>query len=140
MRYVLLLLTGLGGLAALRGQNEWPVYGHDPGGMRYSPLAQIDTRNVARLSRAWTYHTGEKGRQFESTPLVIGGMMYVSTQQQRVVALDAETGAEIWKYDSKVGASREHRGVAYWPGDAEFPPRIVFATGDGRLIALDAKS
>src|SRR5438105_5021712 len=88
----------LGSVAALCAQNEWPVYGHDPGGMRYSPLAQIHTGNVARLARAWTYHTGEQGRQFESTPLVIGGVMYLSTQQQRVVALDAETGAEIWKF------------------------------------------
>jgi glucose dehydrogenase len=140
MRLIQLATAAVAGVAALSGQSDWPVYGHDPGGMRYSPLAQIRPGNVARLARAWTYHTGEQGRQFESTPLVIGGVMYISTQRQRVVALDAETGAEIWKYDPGVRNSREHRGVSYWPGDGEIAPRIVFATGDGRLIALDAKT
>jgi len=125
---------------ALSGQTDWPVYGHDPGGMRYSTLAQIDTTNVARLAPAWTYHTGEKGRQFESTPIVIGNVMYFSTQLQRIVALDSETGREIWKYDPKVQNPRDHRGVSYWPGDKQTPPRILFGTGDGRLIALDAKT
>jgi len=125
-------------LPCLFGQTDWPVYGHDPGGMRYSPLAQIDVKTVARLRRAWTFHTGEKGRQFESTPIVAGDRMYLSTQLNRIVALEPETGKEIWSYDPKVQRAREHRGVSYWPGDARTPARIVFATGDGRLIALDA--
>jgi len=125
-------------LPCLFGQTDWPVYGHDPGGMRYSPLAQIDVKTVARLRRAWTFHTGEKGRQFESTPIVAGDRMYLSTQLNRIVALEPETGKEIWSYDPKVRRAREHRGVSYWPGDARTPARVVFATGDGRLIALDA--
>jgi glucose dehydrogenase len=140
MRLLYLAAIALASLTALPAQNDWPSYGHDPGGMRYSTLTQIDTGNVTRLSPAWTYHTGEKGRQFESTPLVIGNVMYVSTQLQRIVALDAETGSELWKYDPKVRNAREHRGVSYWPGEKGTPPRIVFATGDGRLIALDAKT
>lgn len=127
-------------LPCVFGQTDWPVYGHDPGGMRYSPIDQINTRNVGKLRRAWTFHTGETGRQFESTPIVVGNRMYVSTKLSRIVALEPETGKEIWSYDPKVRRPREHRGVAYWPGDSRTPPRILFGTGDGRLIALDAQT
>jgi membrane-bound PQQ-dependent dehydrogenase (glucose/quinate/shikimate family) len=138
-------------------ESEWPSYGHDPGGMRYSPLKQINSSNVASLSRVWTYRTGEKaeaseGRYklspFECTPLVIGGVMYLSTPFNRVIALDAETGKEIWKFDpeTKNAAGKrelkgQHRGVAYWAGfslNGKPDKRILFGTYDGRLIALDA--
>src|SRR5436305_3384673 len=121
-------------------QTDWPAYGHDPGGTRYSPLKQITAANVARLRRAWTWHTGETGRQFETTPIVVGGRMYVSTQLGRIAALEPETGKEIWNYDPQTARPREHRGVSYWPGDARTPARIFFATGDARLIALDART
>ena len=127
-------------LPELHSQTDWPAYGHDPGHTRYSPLSQINARNVAQLRRAWTYHTGETGRQFETTPLVISDTMYLTTQNQRVVALDAATGREIWTYDPKVARAREHRGVSYWPGDAVTPPRVILGTADGRLIALEAKT
>jgi glucose dehydrogenase len=117
---------------------DWPISGRDAGGTRYSPLTEITPDNVTRLSRAWTYHTGEQGTYFETTPIVVGGVMYLSTQRQRVVALDAETGVERWAFDPHVRGAREHRGVAYWPGEAGIGPRIVFGTGDGRLIALEA--
>ena len=119
---------------------DWPAAGRDPGGTRYSPLTEITPDNVSRLARAWTYHTGDQGTQFEATPIVVDGVMYVSTQRQRIVALNAETGAELWAYDPHVPGSREHRGVAYWPGEPGVAPRIVFGTGDGRLIALDART
>jgi len=106
--------------------------------MRYSPLVQINTTNVSRLHRAWTYHTGDSGTQFETTPIVAADRMYLSTQSGRIVALEPETGKEIWTYDPKVRRPREHRGVAYWPGDREIPARILLGTSDGRLIALDA--
>ena len=118
---------------------DWPAFGRDPGGLRYSPLDQINTKNVAQLQRAWTYHTGERGRAFEVTPIVVGNILYFPTQNQKIVALDPETGREIWKYDPKSN-SRELRGVSYWPGDKQAAPRILFGTGDGRLIALDAKT
>src|SRR5437763_3722269 len=130
------LLLGLAAL--LPAQKDWPTYGHDPGGMRYSPLTQINTANVAKLRRAWSYHTGDTGNQFESTPIVVGNRMYVSTQTSRIVALDPENGRAIWSYDPKVRRPREHRGVAYWPGDRKTAARILFGTGDGRLFALDA--
>ena len=150
---VILALLGLA--ASLSAQVDWPVYGHDDGGMRYSPLKQINAGNVGRLERAWTYHTHElqgspadpsaHPAPFETTPLVIGNVLYLSTPADRVIALDPETGREIWKYDSQANARgkiryHQHRGVAYWPGDARTPPRILFGTRDGRLIALNAKT
>src|SRR5271170_1668538 len=119
---------------------DWPVYGRDPAGTRHSPLAQINTTNVSHLERAWTYHTGEKGRSFEATPIFVGNVLYLPTQNQNIVALDPETGTEIWKYTNPKPSGSESRGVAYWPGDKQTPPRILFGTGDGRLIEVDAKT
>jgi glucose dehydrogenase len=121
-------------------KGDWPVYGHDAGGTRYSPLKQINTTNVSRLQRAWTYHTGEKGRSLESTPICINGTLYFSTQNQNVVALDPVTGKEIWKYANPNPRGSESRGVAYWAGDQQTPPRILFGTGNAQLIELDAKN
>jgi PQQ-dependent dehydrogenase (methanol/ethanol family) len=141
--------------AAASAQTDWPAYGHDPGGMRFSPLKQIDTSNVNRLARAWTYHTGEmpvvsgpRGQRqtaFETTPLIVDGVLYFSTPSDRIIALDPESGRELWKFDLQANSasarkSRAHRGVAYWPGDAHTPPRILFGTLDGRLIALNART
>jgi glucose dehydrogenase len=120
-------------------RGDWPSYGRDAGGTRYSPLNQINTTNVSKLQRAWTYHTREPGRSFESTPIVAGNVMYLTTHTQKVIALDPETGREVWRYDAKA-PGRENRGVSYWPGDRETPPRILLGTGDGRLIELDAKT
>ena len=124
---------------AIPQKGDWPTYGRDPGGSRYSPLDLIDTKNVSNLQRAWTYHTREPGRSFESTPIVAGDVMYLTTHTQKVIALDPETGHELWRFDAKA-PGRENRGVSYWPGDRDTPPRILFGTGDGRLIALDAKT
>lgn len=118
---------------------DWPLYGRDSGSTRYSPLDQINRENVATLQRAWVYHTGERGRALEATPIVVDGLLYFATQSQQVVALEPETGKEIWKYDPQSNGA-EFRGVSYWPGDERFPARILFGTGDGRLIALDAKT
>jgi quinoprotein glucose dehydrogenase len=92
---------------------EWPAYGGDPGGSRYSPLAQIHRGNVQQLQIAWTHRTGEAGAKepaaakaaFEATPLFINGIVYLSTPFNRVIALDAETGTERWRYDPKVDLS-----------------------------------
>jgi glucose dehydrogenase len=119
---------------------DWPVYGHDPGAARHSPLTQINTTNVSRLQRAWTYHTGEQGRSFEATPIFVDNVLYLPTQNQNIVALDPITGTEIWKYTDPSPSAAESRGVAYWPGDRQTAPRILFSTGDGRLIELDAKT
>ena len=118
--------------------SEWPAYGRDPGGTKYSPLDQINARNVSALVRVWSYHTGERGT-WENTPIVVGGVMYFATQKNRVVALEPETGKELWTYDPKSTGVSEHRGVSYWPGGSGTKPRIILAT-EARLIALDAKS
>src|SRR5690242_174909 len=90
---ILLLASGTG-LA-----QEWRSYGGDPGGARFSPLRQIDGQNVGALKRAWTYHTGEVDRQnepdrhqvapFETTPIVVDGVLFLTTPSNRVIALDS---------------------------------------------------
>ena len=132
------ILLAASAAAALAQTNEWPAYGHDAGGARYSPLTQVNAKNVTALRRAWTYHTGDTGN-FETTPIVVDHVMYFSTQSQKIVAVEPETGKEIWKFDPKSKA-RELRGVTYWPGGKQTSPRILFGTSDGRLIALDAKT
>ncbi|MEW5976206.1 MAG: pyrroloquinoline quinone-dependent dehydrogenase [Acidobacteriota bacterium] len=138
---------------ALSGQ-EWPSYGGDPGGTRFSKLEQINRSNVSRLRPAWTYHTGERRlgfprddsrpAAFECAPIVIDGRLFLVTPSSRVIALEAETGRELWVFDPQKGRNQrhfeQHRGAAYWQGMAEGKTsrRIFYATFDGKLIALDA--
>ena len=156
---VVVVLVGVGCAAALHGDgarpDEWPTYGNDPGGTRYSPLAQIDRANVAALRVAWTYRTGETGGArpyahvaFEATPLMVEGTLYLSTPYNRVIALDAETGVARWTFDAQVDPQRRlaivtSRGVSTWldPAAARGAAcrrRIFLATIDARLLALDA--
>jgi membrane-bound PQQ-dependent dehydrogenase (glucose/quinate/shikimate family) len=157
---LLLLAAALSSPVNCRAQQragEWRFYGKDQGGSRYSTLAQINRGNVSRLRRAWVYHTGELElglptapfqASFSSTPLVVGGVMYVSTPSSRVIALDAETGREIWKFDPQAGKKERefnsHRGVAYWEGPSRqgrgLDRRILFGTVTGWLMALDAET
>jgi glucose dehydrogenase len=125
---------------ATPGVDDWPAYGRDQGSSRYSPLAQLNTNNVSQLKRAWTYHTGETGRGWETTPIFVGGVLYLSTQNQDIVALDPDTGKQMWRYKNPHPTGREHRGVSYWPGCPGIAPRLVFGTGDGRLVELDPKT
>src|ERR1043165_1487623 len=131
--------------------SEWRYYGGDQAGTRYSPLNQINRNNVRLLQRAWVYHTGELDlglrtasfqASFSCTPLVVKGVMYVSTPSSRVIALDAETGTELWKFDpqanKRVREFNSHRGVAYWEDKSGADRRILLGTVDGRLIALNA--
>jgi quinoprotein glucose dehydrogenase len=166
------LLAGAMAGPALAAPDDWPTYGHDAGGGRFSPLDQITPANVAQLQPAWTYHmkppaaapTGastaadaavaaqreaEGAGPFrsttgfsasEATPLMVGGLLYLSTPYRTVVALKPETGALAWRYDVAGAGQPSLRGVEYWPGDAATPARILFGARDGRLIALDAKT
>jgi len=148
---------------------EWPTYGHDPGGMRFSPVTQITPANVSQLQVAWVYHMrpaapaepaggagagaaagaavpgrgrGRGGSGYaagQTTPLVVNGVMYIATPYNRVVALDPTTGKEMWVFQLPAG-NPSGRGVEYWPGDAQTPPQIVFGTSNGRLFSLDAKT
>ena len=142
-RSFLLLAMLVASVLVVSGQTDWPAYGHDPGGMRYSPLKQINTANVNKLVRAWTYDTAQgsnRRRPGEVTPLVVGNVMYITTPYGRVVALEPETGKEIWKFEITKGGVPSTRGLAYWPGDNDSPPRLLFGTSDGKLIALNANT
>jgi quinoprotein glucose dehydrogenase len=121
--------------------------------MRYSKLDQINRENVTRLKPVWTYHTGElkgaSGRTIECTPIVIDGVMYVTTGYLRLVALDAATGKELWQFDPlKAHPSRQqlasggvNRGCAYWSdGRPDGERRIIHGAADGRLFSLDART
>jgi glucose dehydrogenase len=104
---------------------DWPMYSHDLAATRYSPLEQITASNASRLVPAWTFRLN--ARAMEVTPLVVSGVMYLSAGK-RVVALEADTGKEIWSYEVQAG-NPSTRGVAYWPGDRENPARIIFTSG-----------
>jgi glucose dehydrogenase len=126
---------------------DWPMYRRDTAGTGYSPLTQIDATNVAKLTGAWTYGLqgdappsagrGPAGPNSEATPIVVGGVMYL-TAVGRVVALDPQTGKELWRH-AITGGQPSRRGVAYWPGYGSNGPRIIVAVGR-RLVALDAKT
>ncbi len=117
---------------------DWRVVGNDPGGMRKSPLKQINRSNVSRLKPAWKFSVGDagSGTTIECTPIVVGGVMYLTTVSQRVVALDAATGKPIWRFDAESGGV--NRGVAYWESGGK--KRILFGTGNGMLWSLDART
>jgi membrane-bound PQQ-dependent dehydrogenase (glucose/quinate/shikimate family) len=126
-------------------RGDWPQYGGDLGGSRYSPLAQITPQNVSGLKEAWRLRLGDKipGTGLEATPLMAGGSLYLCTPT-RIVAVDPETGALRWSFDPKVKlpAVSTCRGVAYYAAPGAAGPcasRIIFATSDARLMAVDAR-
>lgn len=117
---------------------DWRTINRDLASTRYSPLNQIDVGNVANLERAWSYRLNGNST---AVPIVIEGIMYV-TSGDRVVALDGESGEEIWAYVVPPQDGRparvSTRGLGYWEGDAETPARILFMSG-ANLIAVNAK-
>ncbi|WP_033728143.1 membrane-bound PQQ-dependent dehydrogenase, glucose/quinate/shikimate family [Pseudomonas parafulva] len=136
-----------------RGTPDWPQYGQDVRGSRYSALSEIDTSNVADLEVAWQYRTGDvpSGEAaFQGTPIKLGDMLYVCTPYSKVIAIDAETGDHKWAFDPKVKSKewQRCRGLASWSepdGSGGQAPglchtRIVLTTLDARLITLDAHS
>ena len=111
---------------------DWRVYGGAAGGDHYSPLAQIDTGNVAQLREAWRFDTGPGGLQ--TTPLIADGRLFAVTATQGVVALDPATGAKLWTYELAGGVRQPARGLTYWQEGAE---RRLFSAHGQSLIALD---
>lgn len=153
MKFTLATLLAAALLAAASPQDgDWPVYGHDSGGTKYSPLAEINRKNVAKLKVAWTFHTGDmydpKGRggkksAFESTPLFIDGVLYVTTPFGRLIALDPATGAQKWAFDPKTDIAAgfgdfANRGASTWVDSKSKQRRLFVATIDARLFAIDA--
>src|SRR5437879_9728313 len=151
---MLILLLALSTQTPAAG--DWPVYGRDPGGARFSPLTQITRDNVTRLTVAWTYHTGipdmssmsHRPPSLEVTPLVVDGTMYVITPTGIVTALVPDPGTERWRYDAGVNPQRRYgdfasRGVSFWrdsrvAAGASCARRTTAATIDAPLVALDA--
>jgi PQQ-like domain len=150
-----------GGISSAVAQNaeaaatEWSSYGGDKANSKYSPLDQIGKDNFSRLKVAWTWRSPDEAITkenpklqtwvWESTPLMVGGVLYVSTSMSQVAAIDATTGKTKWVYDPetwKNGTPSNNgfvqRGVDYWAdGDDQ---RVLIGTGDGYLICLNAKT
>ncbi len=131
-------------LPGLWGQTDWPAYGHDGANQKYSPLNQINPGNVSQLVQAWVYDTrpnsaARAARPSQATPLVINGVMYVVTAYQSLAAVDPESGKKLWEFSHK-HTGRPPRSIAYWPGDSQSPPELLFGTFDGFLIAVNART
>ena len=188
MRQQLLLLFAASAISTF-GQNDWPTFGHDPAGTRFSTLKQITPANVGKLERAWTYHmkvanAGGDGRPTEGNevppppppgagpgggppgggrgpggpggpggrprfgnlarntgmvPIVVGGVMFMTTPYGRVVAVEPETGKEIWAYSLAASDGQPaNRGLEFRAKDKMLPPALYFGTSSGKLIALNA--
>jgi quinoprotein glucose dehydrogenase len=138
----------------------WPVTEGAPGGGRFTPLADVTVENVATLREVWRYRHGDffegafplrenGGSAFESTPIVVDGRLFFTTPTNRVIALDAETGRELWTFDPELERGRAYanmwinRGVAHWRdprASGDCAARLFLGTLDARLIALDAAS
>ncbi len=139
------------GDASAAPSGEWPVYGGDPGATKYSALSGITRDNVHLLRASWEWRTRERPDSasrthpglFEATPLMLGDTLFLSTPYNQVVALEATTGRELWRYDPRAydagqppnGMGFVHRGVATW---SDGKTRRIFLNSRWRLIALDA--
>ena len=153
-------LFGIPGVASAvnadrAADRDWRYYGGDQGGSKYSTLADLNRGNVAQLTLAWQWRTGEEPLaqyatspgMFETTPVTVDGILYLSTPYNRVVALDPASGRELWSYDPKAyvagqvpnGTGFVHRGVAVWRDARTRSLRILINSRD-RLIELDAKN
>ena len=111
----------------------WLSYGGQPSQDHYSSLSQINRENVKRLKIAWTFDTGEKG-SLETTPVIVGRVLYTYTPSLKVVALDAASGKLLWTFDSGVHEPDASRGVSYWTDGKE---SRLFAGMRNLLYALD---
>jgi glucose dehydrogenase len=131
---------------------QWLSYGGDKASSKYSPVAQISRGNFSRLKTAWTWQSAEeevakanrlKTWAWESTPLMVGSVLYISISLSQVAAIDAVTGKTLWVYAPETWKNGipsnngfVHRGVTYWAEGED--RRILFGTGDGYLICLNA--
>ncbi len=165
-RFVLCLALGIGfAVAPMHSQrqaaptrsqgsmDQWPNYQNNS---NFSPLTQITPQNVSRLTQAWTFNYGAGSlpeypfvgldNRFEVQPLLIGGVMYISTPgsprdpnvKSTVTALEPETGKVLWQYTSP--RNIHGRGLAYWKGNGTVGPRLYFATDKGYLMGLDIRT
>ena len=135
--------------AAAPADGDWPMYGRDFAGTRFSPLTDIDAANVDQLALAWSVPVaraaddksdapGDNGNP-QATPIVIAGVMYLPARGNEVLALDAATGEVRWRATLPAPLATTARGVAYWPGERDLPARILLTAGP-TLVALDART
>jgi quinoprotein glucose dehydrogenase len=118
------------------GQQDWPVYGGTPENSRYSSLAQINRENVKQLQVAWSFDSGETGG-LQTSPIIVGGALYAYTPSQKVIALNAATGALLWKFDPAAQGWQPDRGLAYWT-DGSGKEKRILAGVMNFVYALDA--
>jgi glucose dehydrogenase len=109
----LLLIAPLSLIARGGQHRDWPVYGGDAENTHFSRLHQINRKNVTRLQIAWTFDTQESGG-LQTSPLIVGNVLYGLTPSQKVLALDAATGKLLWRFDSGIRGTQPNRGLAYW--------------------------
>jgi len=144
--------------AAPTGVDQWTAFGRTSKGNRFSPASQITPENVSQLKPLWTYRTGDSreshpkspgGYTFQATPTMVGDKVFICTPHNRVIALDADNGKERWTFDPKLDLTapklKACRGVSYVEADnadakGECAARLITATGDARLIALDPET
>lgn len=142
-----IFLAGCGAIALVRAAEtptnaDWPTYLGDKQRSLYSPLRQIDRRNVGQLAVAWTYDTGEKG-EYQANNLIVAGVLYTATPSRRVIALDAATGRELWKWDPATTPAgtggRRQRGLVFWQNETGGEQRLFTGVGN-YLFALDPQT
>jgi outer membrane protein assembly factor BamB len=122
--------------------NTWTVSHGDAGARRYSALTQINRRNVDQLRQAWIYHSKDGRAHIQSNPIVVDGVLYGPTAGRAMVALDAATGRERWRFQlesvvtPRLEDSPARRGLVYWPGSSSHSSRLLFTSGNW-IYALD---
>jgi quinoprotein glucose dehydrogenase len=145
-KIVYVAVVGLTALGAGRSQTppavhhhasehrDWPIYGGTPENNRYSPLSQISRENVKQLQVAWAFDTGESGG-LQTSPIIVGDVLYAYSPSQEVIALNAATGSLLWKFDSGPHELQPARGLAYWSDGKE---KRILAGAANLVYALDA--
>src|SRR5436309_5879919 len=140
MRLLTFLATFTAALAAadVATLRDWPSYGGTYSALRYSALDQINTSNVKGLGPVWVFQTGDYENGLQATPIVVDGVIYLSTSNAWVFALDGASGRVIWEYrfdlSKAPGYGKQNRGVAVGRG------RVFVGTPDNHLVALDQKT
>lgn len=149
-RLILGLVVYAGSWAAPVVASNWSQYGGE-GAQQYTPLTQVNVQNVQQLQELWRFRTGDLGQDFkrkghsmQANPVLWNRTLYISTSANWVIAVDAVTGAEKWRFDAQLPKDISYsesgsRGVSLWHGKADqCPNRVLFGTLVGELIALDA--
>lgn len=142
--------NGTGTVRDIRDQEittDWRHYGNSSGGTRFAQIDQINTESVKELKEAWRYRTGVEN-DFKMTPLQVNDLLYICGAGNVLMAIDSDSGTETWRYDPQTVAPAKHqyartcRGISYYKAPRNYagqcPERIVTATIDARLIAVDA--